>query len=233
MERRTFLRASALSVGAAAGVGATGEVASAVSAENPLRVQVLMFDGVEEQDFIAPLEVLGLAGSASGGALTTTMVTTARPATITCTYGTKVEVDKGWSPHEADVLVVPGGGYTAKDRPGVNTLIADRGFLRRLAASQALPVGICTGVMVLSAAGRTKGRNATTHTGAKADLAAQGATVINARVVDDGDLITGGGITSGLDVALWLVERFAGAELAQRAETVLEYERRGTVWRQS
>ncbi|MFI6079445.1 DJ-1/PfpI family protein [Streptomyces sp. NPDC051217] len=95
----------------------------------------------------------------------------------------------------------------------MNHVIADRGFLRRLAASEALPVGICTGVMVLSAAGLAKGRNATTHAGAKADLAAQGATVINARVVDDGDLITGGGITSGLDVALWLVERFVGAEL--------------------
>ncbi|WP_326611211.1 DJ-1/PfpI family protein [Streptomyces scopuliridis] len=233
MERRTFLRASALSVGAAAGVGTMSEGASAVSAANPLRVRVLMFDGVEEQDFIAPVEVLGLAGRMSGGALTTTMVTTGRPATVTCTYGTKVQVAEGWSPQEADVLVVPGGGYTAKDGPGVNQVIADRGFLRRLAASEALPVGICTGVMVLSAAGLTKGRNATTHAGAKADLAAQGATVINARVVDDGDLVTGAGITSGLDVALWLVERFVGAELAQRVETVLEYERRGTVWRRA
>ncbi|WP_330176163.1 DJ-1/PfpI family protein [Streptomyces sp. NBC_01498] len=231
MERRTFLRASALSVGAAAGVGALDEGASAISAANPLRVGILMFDGVEEQDFIAPVEVLGLAGRMSAGALTTAMVTTDRPATITCTYGTKVRVDNGWSPRAADVLVVPGGGYTAKDGPGVNKLIADRGLLRRLAASETLPVGICTGVMVLSAAGLTKGRNVTTHAGAKADLAAQGATVISARVVDDGDLITGGGITSGLDVALWLVERFVGAELAQRVETVLEYERRGTVWR--
>lgn len=245
MERRTFLRASTLSVGAAAGGAATvsaasaataGSTASAVSAANPLRVQVLMFDGVEEQDFIAPVEVLGLAGRMSGGALTTTMVTTGRPSTVTCTYGTKVEVAKGWSPHEADVLVIPGGGYTAKTGPGVHQIIADQGFLGRLAAAEArpvLPVGICTGVMVLSAAGLVKGRNATTHAGAKADLAAQGATVVNARVVDDGDLVTGGGITSGLDVSLWLVERFVGAQLTQRVETVLEYERRGTVWRRN
>lgn len=240
MERRTFLRASTVSAGAAAGVGSVVGSASAVpaataasdvSAANPLRVQVLMFDGVEEQDFIAPVEVLGLAGRMSGGALTTTLVTAARPSTVTCTYGTKVEVARGWSPQDADVLVVPGGGYTDKTGPGVNRLIADTAFLRRLAASEALPAGICTGVMVLSAAGVTKGRNATTHAGAKADLAAQGATVINARVVDDGDLVTGGGITSGLEVALWLVERFVGAQLAQRVETVLEYERRGTVWR--
>jgi transcriptional regulator GlxA family with amidase domain len=49
--------------------------------------------------------------------------------------------------------------------------------------------------------------------------------------VDDGDLITGGGVTSGLDVALWLVERFLGAKTTQKVETILEYERRGTVWR--
>ncbi|ANZ43505.1 AraC family transcriptional regulator [Lentzea guizhouensis] len=221
MERRTFLRASALSLGLTTTATAT--------ADAPLRVQVLVFDGVEEQDFIAPVEVLGLAGKLSGGAIRTTLVSPDRPRTVTCTYGTRVEVREAWSP--TDVLVVPGGGYTNRTGPGVHQLIGDRAFLRRLADSDALPVGICTGTMVLSAAGITKGRNATTHSGAKADLAAQGATVVNARVVDDGDLITGGGITSGLEVALWLVERFAGAQVAQRAETVLEYERRGTVWR--
>jgi transcriptional regulator GlxA family with amidase domain len=195
-----------------------------------LRIQILLFDGVEEQDFAAPIEVFGLAARL-GGALTTKLVTTGRPGTITASFGTRVEVAASWSPHDADVLVVPGGGYNDKTGPGVNRLIADQGFLRRLQAVPALPVGICTGVMVLSAAGMTRGRPATTHTGAKTDLATQGATVINARVVDDGTLITGGGITSGLDVSLWLLERFLGAKLAQRAETVLEYERRGTVWR--
>lgn len=223
MERRTFLRASALSLGLTGTATAT--------AATPLRVQVLMFDGVEEQDFIAPVEVLGLAGKLSNGAIRTTLVSTDRPRTVTCTYGTKVDVPHGWSPGEADVLVVPGGGYANPGGPGVHPLIRDRAFLRRLAESDALKAGICTGTMILSAAGITQGRNATTHSAAKADLAAQGATVINARVVDDGDLITGGGITSGLEVALWLVERFAGAQVAQRAETVLEYERRGTVWR--
>ncbi|MGM1060685.1 DJ-1/PfpI family protein [Saccharothrix sp. Mg75] len=228
MERRAFLRASALSAGGLGGVAA----AATASAANPLRVQVLMFDGVEEQDWAAPAEVLGLAGGLSGGALTTTLVTTGRPGTVTCSFGARVEVATGWSPHEADVLVVPGGGrYTDPTGPGVRRLMADRGFLRRLAAVDALPVGICTGVMVLSAAGITRGRHATTHHRAKADLAAQGATVVDARVVDDGDLITGGGVTSGLDVALWLVERFLGPRSAQQAETFLEYERRGTVWR--
>jgi transcriptional regulator GlxA family with amidase domain len=224
MERRTFLRASALSA------ALTGTATAAATAAAPLRVQVLMFDGVEEQDFIAPVEVLGLAGKLSNGALRTTLVSTDRPRTVTCTYGTEVKVATGWSPADADVLVVPGGGYANTNAPGVHPLIRDRAFLRRLAETRSLKAGICTGTMILSAAGITWGRNATTHHAAQADLAAQGTTVIKARVVDDGDLITGGGVTSGLDVALWLVERFAGAQVAQRVETVLEYERRGTVW---
>jgi transcriptional regulator GlxA family with amidase domain len=226
VERRTFLRASALSLGITAAAGTTA------SAADPLRVQVLMFDGVEEQDFVAPVEVLSLAAALSGGAVRTTQVTTARPGTVTCMHGTKVLVEHGWSPGDADVLVVPGGGrYTDPAGPGVRRLMADKAFLRKLAAVEALPAGICTGTMVLSAAGFTRGRNATTHTRAKPDLAAQGATVVDARVVDDGDLITGGGITSGLDVALWLVERFVGVQTAHQVETMMEYERRGTVWR--
>lgn len=230
MERRTFLRASALSLGTA-GVAA-GTAAGTATAASPLRVQVLMFDGVEEQDFVAPVEVLSIAGSLSGGAIRTTQVTTGRPGPVTCVHGTKVVVERGWSPRDADVLVVPGGGrYSDPNGTGVRKLMADKAFLDRLAAVEALPVGICTGTMVLAAAGITRGRNATTHHRAKADLAERGATVIDARVVDDGDLITGGGITSGLDVALWLVERFLGVRTAHQIETLMEYERRGTVWR--
>ncbi|MGO1050349.1 DJ-1/PfpI family protein [Crossiella sp. CA198] len=230
MQRRAFLRASA---GIAASAGTA--VAGGSPAAKPVRFQVLMFEGVEEQDFIAPVEVLGLAAKLSAGAIAPPlMVTTGAPGMITCTYQTRVEVPGGWSPELADVLVVPGGGYhlppSGQPRPGVRKLMRDKEFLGRLAGVRTTLAGICTGVMVLAAAGRARGRTATTHGKAKADLAAHGATVVNARVVDDGDLITGGGVTSGLDVALWLVERYAGAQVALAAEEILEYERRGTVW---
>ncbi|HWO61720.1 MAG TPA: DJ-1/PfpI family protein [Umezawaea sp.] len=223
MERRTFLSASLLSAGAVA-VGSPE-----ASATGPLRVQVLMFDGVEEQDFAGPVEVLGQAANFAG--VQVTQVTTGEPGRVTARFGTRIDVPTGWSPQDADVLVVPGGGYADKTGPGVNRLIADEGFLARLAAADVLPVGVCTGVMVLSAAGLTRGRPCTTHSRAKADLAAQGGLVVDARVVDDGTLITAGGVTSGIDAALWLVERHAGAKAALRIEAVLEHERRGTVWR--
>jgi transcriptional regulator GlxA family with amidase domain len=90
---------------------------------------------------------------------------------------------------------------------------------------------VCTGALLLAAAGLVDGRPAITHHGAIDDLRAAGATVVRARVVDDGDLVTAGGVTSGLDLVLHLVERHFGAAAALAAEHELEYERRGTVWR--
>lgn len=193
----------------------------------------MMFDGVEEQDWAGPVEVLGLAAK-MGAQLEYRFVTTGAPAVVTGTYGSRVEVATGWSPDQADLLLVPGGGYARPDEPGVHQLLKQPDFLRKLAeahASGVVMAGVCTGVMVLSGAGLTKGRPCTTHHAAKADLAAQGGKVVDGRVVDDGDLVTAGGITSGLDLALWLVEREFGAQAAVRAEVVLEYERRGSVWR--
>jgi transcriptional regulator GlxA family with amidase domain len=86
--------------------------------------------------------------------------------------------------------------------------------------------------MLLAAAGLLQGRPATTHHAALADLAATGARVIPAaRVVDDDRTLTAGGVTSGLDLALWIVERFVSPAAAQDVERRMEYERRGTVWR--
>ncbi len=84
--------------------------------------------------------------------------------------------------------------------------------------------------MLLSAAGLTRGRPCTTHHRAQADLVEQGGVLKKARVVDDGDLVTAGGVTSGLDLALWLVRRELGVDAALGLEAMLEYEARGTVW---
>jgi hypothetical protein len=87
------------------------------------------------------------------------------------------------------------------------------------------------GAMLVAAAGLLEGRPAITHHSAIDDLRAAGAEVIHARVVDAGDVITAGGVTSGLDLALHLVERDHGSAAALAAERELEYERRGIVWR--
>ena len=81
--------------------------------------------------------------------------------------------------------------------------------------------------MVIAAAGVTEGRPATTHHDAIEDFRATGAEIVDARVVDDGDLITAGGVTSGIDLALALVERAAGREVADAVAWDLEYSRGG------
>lgn len=192
----------------------------------PLRVQILMYDGVEEQDAIGPRDVLGHAVQA-GGQVETTLVRPSAPGEVTCFFGTRITVPTAWEPTDTDLLIVPGGG----DR-----LIHDPDVLHNLVRAQEAGVivaGVCTGVMVLSAAGLTKGRPCTTHHLAKAELAAQGGKVIDARVVDDGNLVTAGGVTSGIDLALWMISRECGASTALGVESIMEYEQRGAVWRSS
>ncbi|MEV5506085.1 DJ-1/PfpI family protein [Streptomyces orinoci] len=210
----------------------SGKKATAAGRSAPLCVQIVMFDGVEEQDYIAPFEVFA-AAKRIGGALETSYVALDGPRTVTSSYGTKIVVEKGWAPESADLLVVPGGGWGSAGA-GVSQEIR-RGTLPKALADAKRPdlimASICTGAMLLSAAGLTKGRNCTTHHKVKDELRKQGGVIRDARVVDDGDLVTSGGITSGLDLALWLAQRELGdSDLVLSLELMLEYERRGIVW---
>jgi transcriptional regulator GlxA family with amidase domain len=90
---------------------------------------------------------------------------------------------------------------------------------------------VCGGSMVLALAGLIAGRPATTHHLGMDLLAANGSVAVDARVVDDGDLVTGATVTSGLDLALYLLERELGSRVAIGAEKLIGHERRGTVWR--
>lgn len=90
---------------------------------------------------------------------------------------------------------------------------------------------VCGGSLILAMNGLLDGRHAVTHHMGMDLLRATNAIPVNARIVDDGNLVTGGGVTSGLDVALYLVEREVGPRIAHAVEQLFEYERRGTVWK--
>ncbi|MFI9824148.1 DJ-1/PfpI family protein [Streptomyces sp. NPDC052013] len=154
------------------------------------------------------------------------------PRTVTAAFGTTLRADHAWAPEQAGLLVVPGGGCARREDPGVRAEIR-RGALPRALARARCPgltiSALCTGVMLLSAAGLTRGRPCTTHHRARRDLEERGGLLKNARVVDDGDLVTAGGVTFGLDLALWLVCRELGVDAALGLESMLEYEARGTV----
>jgi transcriptional regulator GlxA family with amidase domain len=199
-----------------------------------MNFQILIFDGFDELDAIAPFEVLQNAIRGKGDSRVE-LVTVEDIAEITADHGLKVHpsgvLDLKTRP---DVLIVPGGGWIDRSPRGAFSE-AQRGVIpkaiKSLHKSGTICAAVCTGAMLLAAAGILRKRPATTHHGALKDLEASGANVVHARVVDDGSVVTAGGVTSGLDLALWLVERFYGSQHAQRIEAEMEYERRGTVWR--
>ncbi|WP_328333852.1 MULTISPECIES: DJ-1/PfpI family protein [unclassified Streptomyces] len=242
MHRREFIRhtsaaAGVLSAGALAATALDdGAAVASTRRTGALRVHIVMFDGVEEMDCIGPYEVFSAAAMHSPNGIEVRYVTTGQPGLVRCGYGTGIEVKYRWSPEAADVVIVPGGGYAHREGPGVWAEIDGATLPRALAAAprEGLTISsLCTGAVILSAAGLTTGRPCTTHHGAKDYLREQGGLVKDARVVDDGDLVTAGGITSGLDLGLWLVNRELGPDVATGAETMLEYEARGTVWRKN
>jgi transcriptional regulator GlxA family with amidase domain len=192
------------------------------------RIEIVLFDGFDEMDAIAPYEVFRTAAE-QGAPIEAALVGAHGAATITASHGSRIVVDRGPSA-TADVVLVPGGGYF--HGAGIRDEL-ERGELPRVLtaahARGAIVGSVCTGAMLLAATGLVAGRRATTHHLAIGDLRASGAEVVDARFVDDGDIVTAGGVTSGLDLALHLVERFADAEIAARVATEIEYERRGAV----
>jgi transcriptional regulator GlxA family with amidase domain len=197
-----------------------------------MRCEVLLYDGFDELDALAPWEVLSSFADVRDD-LDAALVSLDGSAIVRAAHGTLVTPHRALS-DDLDVLVVPGGGWNDRSEEGAWTQ-AQLGALPRAIRERhergAVVASVCTGAMILAAAGLVEGRHAITHHGAIADLEAAGAQIVHARVVDDGDLVTAGGVTSGLDLVLHLAERYFGAEAALAAERELEYERRGTVWR--
>jgi cyclohexyl-isocyanide hydratase len=118
-----------------------------------------------------------------------------------------------------DVLCVPGGA-------GVNALLEDEtvlAFLRERAPSLRYLTSVCTGSLVLGAAGLLKGKRATSHWNALDFLTRFGATPVPERVVRDGTLITAGGVTSGIDFGLTVVAELLGETEAQTIQLAIEY----------
>jgi transcriptional regulator GlxA family with amidase domain len=190
-----------------------------------IRLGVLLFDGFDELDAVVPWEVLRTA-AALGAPFETTLFTGDGARTVEASHGLRIEVSASGVPAPLDWVVVPGGGWSNRSRPGTGREI-ERGTLPRLLTmlydGGVSVASICTGAMLVSAAGLLRGRPATTHAIARAALRADGAELIDARVVDDGNVVSAGGITSGIDLSLWLVERLAGAAIARATRTELEH----------
>lgn len=200
-----------------------------------MHIQIILFDGFDELDVFAPFEVLHMATRFKPD-LQVQLVSLDKVEHVVSGRGIQVRAQGCLGEPKPDLIIVPGGGWMDRSPQGARAE-HERGVLpariRELHVDGAIAASVCTGAMLLASAGLLKGRPAITHHGAVGDLSEAGAQVVEARVVDAGDVITAGGVTSGLDLALWIVERFVGAQAANQIENGLEYERRGTVWRAS
>lgn len=204
--------------------------------------QIVLFDGFDPLDVIAPFEVLSAGSDAAGGDLQVRLVGIERTGWITSgTGGLRLEATHLLEPEAAGFVIFPGAsGPVAGDPDTVDTipvLIARVGetalpdlIRRAFSAPDTTVATVCGGSLALAMAGLLEGRTAVTHRLGLDVLDATGVRVIDARVVDDGDLVSAGGVTSGLDLGLYLLERAYGPRIALAVEKLFEYERRGTVW---
>jgi len=217
-----------------------------------VRIHVLVYDGFDELDAIGPYEVFANAGAAGADA-TVQLATVDLRSSVTASHGLRVTPDVVLpSPDDEagrpDLLVVPGGGWNAgaagdaegtDDGDGGGAVVGARAEAKRgtipdaaaaLHGAGTTVAAVCTGGMLLAESGLLDGRPAVTHAGALDDLRATAAEVVDARVVDDGDVLTAGGVTSGLDLAFHVVAREFGDDVAEQVATEMEYEPRGDVY---
>jgi cyclohexyl-isocyanide hydratase len=179
-----------------------------------LHIGILVFPSVQQLDLTGPYEVFASIPEAK------VHLIWKNRSTITSATGLVLTPTMTFAECPAlDVLCVPGGG-------GINALLKDAevlDFLRAQAARARYVSSVCTGALVLGAAGLLKGRRATTHWNSHDFLAKFGAIPTHGRVVRDGNLFTAGGVTAGIDFGLTVVAELLGEAQAQTIQLAHEY----------
>ncbi|WP_029115170.1 DJ-1/PfpI family protein [Mycobacterium sp. URHB0044] len=208
-----------------------------------MHAQLVLFDGFDPLDVIGPFEVLAAGGDAVDGDLIVELVSAEGPRPVVSgTLGLTLQATAQLDPSKPGYVIVPGASGPIEGDPDeidtIPVLLARFGetgaieLMRKAFANPDVTVAtVCGGSLALAMAGLLEGRNAVTHVLGLDVLEATGVNVVRSRVVDDGDLVTAGGVTSGLDLGLHLLERSYGPRVAIAVEKLFEYERRGTVWR--
>ncbi|MEN5311262.1 isonitrile hydratase [Pseudomonas koreensis] len=179
-----------------------------------LQIGFLLFPQVQQLDLTGPYDVLASLPDVQVHLIWKDLV----PVTASTGLLLKPTTTFDDCP-DLDVICVPGGA-------GVGPLMEDEqtlGFIQRQAAQARYVTSVCTGSLVLGAAGLLKGKRATTHWAYHELLPKLGAIAVKDRVVRDGNLFTGGGITAGIDFALVLAAELEGTEAAQLIQLQLEY----------
>jgi transcriptional regulator GlxA family with amidase domain len=193
-------------------------------APEPKQIGIVLFDGMEELDAIGPWEVLAAWTQMFPDDGYAVCTLSADGGLTKCGKGLVVGADHSFADvPPLDVLIYPGGQGT---RPQLRDE-ARLDWVRGQRAAVPLMTSVCTGSLVYAAAGLLAGRPATTHW-ASLDLLAELDPTIEVRpadrFVDDGDTITAAGVSAGIDMALHLVVRLAGADRAREVRKYIQYD---------
>lgn len=179
-----------------------------------MNIGMLIFPDMTQLDFTGPYEVFAQLPGCQVKVIAKSLEPVAAKGGLRFLPDTTLE-----SAPPLDLVFVPGG-------PGTGALLEDREileFLRRQSKGARYVTSVCTGALVLGAAGLLKGYRATTHWLSLELLAEFGATPVPERVVTDRDRITGGGVTAGIDFALAVAAQVAGVDKAKSIQLLIEY----------
>lgn len=181
----------------------------------PFRIGLLLFPEITQLDMTGPYEVFTKFPNVEVHLVAKTMDPVVANGGMQILPTVTLEACP-----QLDIVCVPGGG-------GMNPLLNDKEtleFLRKQAAGARYVTSVCTGALVLGAAGLLKGKRAATHWMSRDMLSAFGAIPVAERVVQDGNVITGGGVTAGIDFALTVAAEAFGPDLAKSIQLGIEYD---------
>jgi transcriptional regulator GlxA family with amidase domain len=182
---------------------------------------ILLFEGVEELDFAGPWEVLTMGKLLRPDDRAVTIARTLDP--VRCAKGMRVLPDHTFEDAPAlDVLIVPGGD-------GTRPLLQDGAtldFVRRCAARAQWTTSVCSGSLVLAAAGLLDGRSATTHWAVLPELRRfeRVDVVEHVRYVRDGNVVSAAGVSAGIDMSLWLFGQLSSPADARKVQRMMQYD---------
>ncbi len=184
-------------------------------------IGILLYEGMEELDFVGPFEVFGMACHGQKGARVFTVAETRDP--VRAFNSLRVVPDYVFDDvPEIDVVLVPGGVGSRKQVENARLI----GWLRDVAPSCQWVTSVCTGTLLLHEAGPARGKRVTTHWGYIEPLRERGDIEVldGPRYVRDGNLVTSAGVSAGIDMALWLVGQLFDIERARAVQRMMQYD---------
>jgi transcriptional regulator GlxA family with amidase domain len=188
-----------------------------------LTIGIVVFEDAEELDFVGPWEVFTMANTIKPGAHEVMLVAESEQ-TVRCAKGMRVlpDVTFGSCP-KLDVVLVPGGQGTRREA-GNKTMLD---WIAKVAQDCQWTTSVCTGALLLTAAGPAKGKRVTTHWAFIETLRSRkeaSEVLDDVRYVRDGNVVTAAGVSAGIDMALWLTGQLHGPQFARSVQRAMEYD---------